>query len=415
MIIGDKFKAKGFLVWGICTLFFLYDFSIRTVMGTYQLSIMEDLNLTVFQFSLISTSLFALMYGAMQIPVGIITGSFGLKRTLVVASLICTVSSIGFSFSNNYLLAVIYRMLMGLGSSFGFICVLVAITDWMPYRYNAIFIGLSQLIGTLGPMFSSGPLGSLSSAMDFGWRFVFLIFGFVGFILMFLIALFVENKRRRSERYVVLDFPKKRFNSIGVIFSRVQPWYIALFSACVYFSIEYLSENEVQSFLSLKGMSFSLASYMITISWIGYAIGSPIFGFLSDIFRRRKIFMVFSSFFGLISVILILYSPFKSVLPFAFFLLGVAASGQIIGFATIGEQFAKENVAIGFGFNNIMITVFIVFGSALISFLLSKNGSVLIALSDYVAVFNILIALFVVAFAISLFFIKETYCKSACE
>ena len=145
-MIDNQFKAKGFLVWGICALFFLYEFLLRTVIGTYQHPVMQDLNLTSFQFSLLSTTIFFLIYGAMQIPAGLIVDKIGLKKALIIATLTCTISSVGFAYSQSYPMAIFYRMVMGFGASFGFICLLISVHDWMPHKYSAIFIGLSQLV-----------------------------------------------------------------------------------------------------------------------------------------------------------------------------------------------------------------------------------------------------------------------------
>lgn len=415
-MIDNQLKAKGFLVWGICALFFLYEFLLRTVIGTYQHPVMQDLNLTTFQFSLLSTTIFFVIYGAMQIPAGIIVDNIGLKKSLIIASLICTISSIGFAYSYSYPLAIVYRMLMGFGASFGFICLLISVHDWMPHKYSAIFIGLSQFIGTLGPMAAAGPLDSMSESMSINWRFVFLCLGGAGLILTILIVLFVENNKQKSGKYTILNKPEKILTSILKLFSRIQPLYIALLSASLYFTVEYLSENEGRAFLALKGISITSASYMITIAWIGYAIGCPLLGFLSDFFERRKIIMKISALLGLAAILMILYAPSKQCLQAAFFMLGISASGQSIGFAVIAEQFKKQFVAVGFGLNNAMITVVSAINAPLIGLLLdhTKKG-VSVSLNEYLSVFNILIVIAVIAVIISTFFLKETYCKSTVE
>lgn len=415
-MLDNKLKAKGFLVWGICALFFLYDFFLRTVIGTYQHPIMKDFDLTSFQFSLLSTTLFFVIYGVMQIPVGLIVDNIGLKKSLIIGSICCTISSIGFAYSNSYTTAIVYRMTMGFGASFGFICLLISVNDWMPHRYSAVFIGLSQFIGTLGPMFAAGPLNSMSESTNISWRLIFLCLGAIGVFLTILIFFFVENNQQKAGKYVILHKPEKISTSLLRLFSRIQPWYIALLSASLYFTIEYLSENEGRAFLELKGISVNSASYMITIAWIGYAIGCPLLGFLSDVLERRKIILGLCAVIALIAILMILYLPNKQPLQIAFFLLGISASGQSIGFATIAEQFKKQFVAVGFGLNNAIITILATINAPLIGLLLdyNKNGKHA-TLNEYLSVFNVLIITAIIALIIALFFIKETYCKSAVD
>lgn len=83
MSVENKINLKGLLVWLICALFFMYEFLLRTVVGTFQVQLMNDLNLTPMTFSLLSTTGYLAIYGVMQIPVGIIAARFGLKKDII--------------------------------------------------------------------------------------------------------------------------------------------------------------------------------------------------------------------------------------------------------------------------------------------------------------------------------------------
>ena len=414
--MNNQVNTKGLLVWTICALFFLYEFFIRTVIGTFQHPLMIDLNLNSFQFSIISTTVFFIVYGLMQIPVGLIVDHIGLKKSLLIGSTCCMISSFGFASSHSFELAFINRMFMGFGASFGFVGLLISVHDWMPHKYSAIFIGLSQFIGTLGPMVAAGPLDSISESSDVTWRAMFLALAAIGFVLSILILLFVENNSQKAGKYTILYKPEKVLTSIKRLFSRSQPWYIAIVSVCLYFTIEYLSENEGRAFLMLKGISLNSASYMITIAWIGYAIGCPMLGFISDTLSRRKIMMQICAVLGLVSIILILYAHSTLIIQIAFFCLGISASGQSIGFATIAEQFKKQFVAVGFGLNNAVITIMAAVNAPLMGYVLDriKTGETP-SLQNYLSVFNILILMAVIGVVTVFFFIKETFCKSAVE
>lgn len=412
-MLENEFQFRGFLVWGICALFFLYEFFLRTVIGTYQHPVMQDLNLSSFQFSLLSTTIFLIVYGLMQLPAGLIVDNIGLKKSLLLGSLFCACASLGFAYAYSYPIAVLFRVVMGFGAAFGFICLLMAVHEWMPHKYSGIFIGLSQFIGTLGPMVAAGPLHSMSESQGVDWRMVFICLSIIGFILGVLIFVFVENNAQKSTKFIVLYQPQNVWESIKLLFSRIQPWYTASFSACLYFSIEYLSENEGRSLLGLKGVSFSSASYMITVGWVGYALACPLLGFLSDFFERRRQIMLFCALIGLTSIVAILYVSHELGLYAAFFFLGFSAGGQSLGFASITEQFKRQFVAIGFGLNNALIMILAGINAPLIGLALDyiKQGESVI-LSHYQLVFNILIFILFIAVVLSAFFIKETFCKS---
>lgn len=408
----NKLTWKGSIVWGVCAIFFLYEFFLRTVVGTYQMSIMSDLSLSSLEFSLLSTTIFLLIYGLMQLPVGIIISHIGLKKSLLIACYSCCLSSIGFSSVDGYIAAFIYRIIMGFGAAFGFICLLISVDEWMPRRYIAIFIGISQFIGTMGPMLSAGPLESLSEYYEMSWRVLFLFLGLIGFLISFLVLAFVKNNNEIAGRYIILKQPSKLSDLIKVLFSKLQPWYIAMISTSLYFAIEYLSENEGRSFLNSKGLDTTSSSYIITIAWLGYAFGCPFFGIISDLIERRKVIFVVCGFLNLLSIILILYYPGVEWIGILFFILGISAGGQSIGFANITEYFKPQYVSIGFGLNNALITIFVSIGAPLLGYFLDSIASKNIKLTDYVLVFNFLIGISFIALFVSIFCIRETFCKS---
>jgi MFS family permease len=305
---------------------------------------------------------------------------------------------------------------MGLGASFGFLSLLVAVNDWMPHRNNALFIGLSQFIGTMGPMFGAGPLESYTSSGHIAWQLVFKALGMIGLVIFVLIAIFVQNKHEAAEKYSILRRPESTKRSLIKLFSRAQAWYIALFSAGVYLIIEYLSENEGRVFIVLKGFSESFASYMITLSWLGYAVGCPLLGFISDSTQRRKPVLVAAASMSVISMCLILFSTTKLGLILGFFMLGIAASGQSVGFAIISEQFKSQFIGVGLALNNTLIMVLSAINAPLIGWIIDRSRQLAdFGMPTYTHAFLILLFFATLSAILAFFFIKETFCKSAVD
>lgn len=416
MLKETQFTIKGFVVWGVCVLFFLYEFFLRVSLGSFQHPLMNELHLSAFQYSLLSSTLFFVMYGLMQIPVGLLIDKIGLKKSLFIGASICALASFAFAYSSTFYLAVVSRLLMGLGASFGFLSLLVCVNEWMPHRHNALFIGLSQFIGTMGPMFAAGPLDSFTASGHVAWQLVFKILGFIGLFLVCLIVFFVENSHEKSAKYSILRRPETTKSLLLKLFSRRQAWYIAIFSASVYLIVEYLSENEGRVFLSLKGFSENFASYMITLSWLGYAIGCPLLGFLSDYTERRKPVLVFSGSLSVISMFLIIFSNTKYALTAGFFMLGFSASGQSVGFSIIAEQFKKQFIGIGLALNNAFIMVLSAINAPLIGWIIDRSkNKVDFGLHTYQMAFLILFVISGISLIVAFYFIKETFCKSAVD
>lgn len=412
MNLENKLSVKGFAVWLVATLFFLYEFMLRTLLGSFQINLIADLNLTNIQFAILSSGVFCTAYGLMQLPVGFIIEHFRLKISLVIGCVICTMANFAFAQSEIYTYALFARLFTGLGASFGFICMLYVIYDWMPRRHYAFIIGISQFIGTMGPMFAGGPLEDLLTSTKIGWQQVFVYLGYIGMIITILTIAFVENNVQKQSGLLVLKRPEKQTKELKKYLLRWQPWFISIYSAASFCLLEYLTENDGKLFITLKGYDLHFASYMMTLAWIGYAIGCPLLGFVSDRIQRRKHVLVFAALSLLLSMLVIIYLDEKIYLIIAFFMLGIGASGQSIGFATIAEHFTGSYVAIGFGLNNTMISAFSVLTAIIISAVLQGQTGTIAGILEYKNTFLILAFIALVATILAAFFIKETHCKS---
>ena len=167
----------------------------------------------------------------------------------------------------------------------------------------------------------------------------------------------------------------------------------------------------------LHGFSSDVSSYMLTISWLGYAIGCPLLGFISDRTSKRKRMMVFAAVVCVLSVLCITYFPVNIiVISIAFFGLGIGASGQSIGFAIMAEQCNNNYLAAGLGLNNAMIMLVTSLMAPLIGGVLAylSKGHAL-SVANYQHGFLLIIAVIAIGVLISIFLIKETFCKSIKE
>jgi MFS family permease len=415
--MNQKFSLIGIIIWLVCAVFFMYEFLLRTVLGTFEHPIIHDLNLDLVTFAILSSTAYQMIYGVMQIPVGIITDKYGLKISLFIAVVVCSIAVAGFGFTHAFDSAFAFRLLMGFGSSFGFVCLLMAVYDWMPRKNIGLFIGLSQFIGTMGPMIAAGPLNSLSNNSSAEWRYVFYVLGVVGIAIAILVLLIVKNNKESLANFQILRRPSAPGSSLKKLFSQKQVWFIAVYSAAIYFTIEYLSENSGTKYMVLHGYTKDIASYMITIAWLGYGIGCPLLGFISDLTSRRKNTMIFAAFSAIIAAIVIIYFPVNIVITMAaFFFLGVGASGQSIGFAIMAERCNNSYLAAGLGLNNGMIMLVTSINAPIIGWLISfftDGGTTSIA--DFQQAFIYIIAFIGIAVFLSIFCINETFCKSTKE
>ena len=141
---------------------------------------MHSLQIDAANMGTLSASYFY-VYGVMQIPVGILIDNYGPKRPLIVACLLLTAGSFGFSYSHHVYMSYICRGLVGLGSAFGYLSCLKLIVNWFESQRFAFMCGLVNMVGMVGAFV--GEIG-LSVAMNYmTWRQLILSISYVGFFI----------------------------------------------------------------------------------------------------------------------------------------------------------------------------------------------------------------------------------------
>ncbi|MAZ39828.1 MAG: MFS transporter [Legionellales bacterium] len=412
----NKLSLLGFIIWFLAALFFLYEFFLRTFVGSLAPQIIPDLHLNAETFALLGSAYY-IAYGAMQVPVGILADKFGVKKIMIFATLLCAVATYLFANSTSFGLAFITRMMMGLGSSFAFVCLLVIAVTWFPRKYFGMFAGASQFIGTMGPLLAGGPLVLFLQETHSSWRYTLSLVAGFGIILCLLIIFIVRSKPRDGERHLIyLEKKTDLKKSLLSLVSNRQAWSIALYSAANYVPIALLGAVWGTSFLEAQGLTQSQAADVISLSWLGYAIGCPLVGATSDFTHRRKPLLILCAILGLVITSVVTYMPNLSLYIYAglFFMLGLAASGQNIGFATISESVDLGAKATALGMNNGAITLASAIIPPLVSYFinLSAGGHIShLQPENFYMAFALLPILYLIALGLSTFVIKETYCK----
>lgn len=405
----------GFFIWFIGAVFFLYEFFLRTFVGSIAHQIIPDLHLTVEQFSILGSAYY-LAYGLMQIPVGVLTDKFGVKLTMVFATLLCALSTYLFAHSAGFYSATLSRFIMGFGSSFAFICLLVIASNWFPKRFFALFAGLSQFVGTMGPALAGGPLVAVLAAEHMSWRSAFTLVGSFGVVLAILSLLFVKGSPKKCRSvFLFLSKDEPLWQRLKRLFQNKQAVAIASYSACVYVSMALMSAAWGTEYIQSMGFSQASSAYMITISWLAYAIGCPLFGAISDMTKRRKPIMVLCALLGFVSVCLMLFYPVHHLWYYEvlFFAMGLGATGQNVGFAIIAEHTEEASKASALGLNNGCMLLLSVISTLLSSAIIEHvAGGEPIGRLAYVSGLSLMPIFFGVACIIAFIVVKETFGRS---
>ena len=412
-----SFSLLGIVIWSIAALFFLYEFFLRSFVGTIGQQITADLHLSAEGFALLSAAYF-LAYGIMQLPVGIICEKFGVKRVMLFAIIICVIATLLFGQATLFWSSFLSRFLMGFGSAFAFVALLVITIQWLPGKYFGFYIGLAQFIGTLGPLLGAGPFMSMLNSLHESWRLATSQIAIAGAFLGLLTLLFVHDRRRKKRvRIIVRESSSGTLALLRSLFSSKQALSGAFYAAFVYSSIVLFGNVWGTEFLQSKGLSQTASAYCVSALWIGYAIGCPILGLLSDLYRRRRPFMILPAVLGFFATILILVSGINSLFAISilFIALGFAAAGQSVSLAFVAEVVPEKVRASSLAFNNGLITVFATllppFTGMIIDLFSTTNDTSAPSFHSFFLAFLIMPILLLLAVFLSQFGLKETFCR----
>ena len=111
----------------------------------------------------------------MQIPAGILLDRYGSKKVLISATILCGIGNIIF-IMGGFELAIVGRLLVGVGSSFAFIGVLKLALENFPRKHFALVTSIVISLGTLAAAFSQN-ISVYIASYDISWLSIFIYSG----------------------------------------------------------------------------------------------------------------------------------------------------------------------------------------------------------------------------------------------
>lgn len=416
----ERFSA--IVMYVVTALFLCYEMAIQVSPSIMTEQLMRDFSIGSAGLGVMSAFYFY-SYTGMQIPAGLLFDRFGPRSLLTCASLICALGALFFGLTSTAFWAAIGRFLMGIGSAFAFIGVLVVAARWFEEYYFAFLVGIAQLLAALGAISGEVPLAHAVESI--GWRATMFWLVAIGFGLSFLCFFLLRDWPGHASRKIM---PKERsfWRHIGQVLERMQTWVIAGYA--------FTGWGPMSVFASLWGVPFLMVRYDISafyaasatiMMWIGIGIASPFIGWFSNLIGRRKPILWIGSLTGLVASLALLYIPslpFWATFPLLFF-MGLACAAHILTFALTRDNHPPYVAATAIGFNNMAVVI----GGAVLQPLvggilmslwdqrISPNGLPIHTTADYHSALVIVPLLYAVALMIAIFAIRETHCKPTYE
>lgn len=326
----------------IAALYYCYEYFLRIAPSVMVNELRQAFSIDAFLFGHMA-AFYYYAYTPMQIPVGLLFDRFGVRWLLFSACLLCASGSLLFSQTHVLAMAELARFVMGFGSAFAFVGVLALANQWLSSRYFAFIAGLTTSLGMFGAM--EGELILAKITEDLGWQTTMYYAGCVGFALS-LVILFVirdnpERERMSDTRNAVIQFAISLRRVLGI----TPVWISGIVGALLYLSLSVFAELWAVPFLQVA-YSFSRieAAQAVTMVYLGWALGGPLIGLISDKVNLRSLPLVIGSIFALVCILIVLYVPGLPIplLYLSLFGYGLFCGAEVIIFAVSKESARPE-------------------------------------------------------------------------
>ena len=413
-----NYPVRAWSIWFLSAVFMFYKYAIEvspsvmtaTLMKTFQINGVALGNLAACYFY---------AYLLLQIPAGLLLDRFGPRKTTTIAIALCALGSLLFAGANTVFVAGIGRFLTGVGAAFAAVNCLKLIANWFPFRQFAFMAGLMMTMAMLGAVGGQAPLAAFIQKME--WRHAIKMIGFAGLILAGLFWIVVRDRApdHKRERHIV-STRISLFESIKQIFKNPQSWWLSAYSGFAFAPVMVFGGLWGVSFTSAAfDLSHNVSAQMVSLLFIGFAVGAPLFGWYSDWLGRRRIVMLWGTIVALISVSAVIYAPGISMymLAFLLFIFGFSISSFLLCFTLIREINLPILAATAIGFMNAFDALLGAFSDPLTGKFLDLgwdgkfiDGAMVFSTETYQLAF-LTIPIYLVISLFTLLRIKETHCK----
>jgi len=397
---------KSLTLYFIASTFLIFEMAVQVSPSVMTNQFMHYLQMSVLGLGIMSGCYFY-SYTAMQIPSGMLFDRFNPRIVIVLSILTCVLGCLLLGCATNIIMACLARLLMGFGSAFAFVSVLVVTADLFPSKHFALMTGVTQMLAAIGAMSGQLPVHLLVNAI--GWRHTLFLFAIIGI----LIALMVFNFLRYEKNVVSHSASNiSTRTNLTSIFRNRQTWFIAIYACMLWAPMSAFTSLWGVPFLkTVDHLSAGKAAFFCSLMWLGLAVASPLLGYLSTRTNNRKLFLVLSAGLGALCFFNILFFEQNSfVLALLLFLAGAACAGQALSFTVVKENNENHIVASAIAFNNMAVVISGALFQPFIGWLLKVIvGS---AAYEYRMALSVVLITCLIGFLVALFFIDEPVRKS---
>jgi len=393
------------IAWLITAVYYFYQYTLRSAPAVMMPQLSEAFGLSALGVASM-VGLFYYGYSPFSLVAGIAMDQLGPRKVIPIGAALVGIGALLFGSGNNEA-ASIGRFVQGAGGVFALVGAAYIATTNFPASRAATLIGATQMFGMAGGSAGQVLVGPTIAA-GVSWSTFWIAMGVVGLVvsgLLFFMLPEPEKKQRRA------DWLKSAGGAMKTVFLNPQSILCGMIAGLLFipttifdmvWGVRYLQEA--------RGFEYGSAVMRSSMVPLGWIIGCPLLGFISDRIGRRKPVIAAGATVLLACLAWILFGRADLFPPYLLGLLaGIASGAAMLPYTVIKEANPPSMSGTATGVVNFLNFTFSallgpVFGWLLVTV---SGGATQMTLDHYQMAFQPL--LYGVALAIVLtFLLKET-------
>ncbi|HEY2627431.1 MAG TPA: MFS transporter [Candidatus Udaeobacter sp.] len=405
--MSSKLPVAAIGAWLLVALYYFYQYALRSAPSVMMPQLTDAFGVNALGVSTI-VGMFYYGYSPFSLVAGSSIDRFGAKRVIPIGAAVVGVGALLFA-TGNVTLANIGRFLQGAGGAFALIGAVYLITKNFPASVAASLIGVTQMFGMAGGsagQFLVGPIIKNGLSWDRFWIYA----GCLGLLISGVLLILLPKETPKTATGGPGAFATL-LRSLGEVFRNPQSILCGVISGLLFIPTTILGMTWGVRFLQeARGHEYETAVTLAATIPLGWMIGCPLLGFISDRLGRRKP-VIFGGTIMLLAVVTWVLFGNPEILRghVVGIVMGIASGAAMLPYSVIKEVNPPRLGGTATGVVNFINFTFSallgpVFGSRLVQM---PEGDVGRALAHYQAGFKPLLYGIIAALILT-FFLRET-------
>jgi MFS family permease len=337
--MNPRISAAALAAWLLVAVYYFYQYALRSAPSVMMPQLTEAFGVSALGVSTI-VGMFYYGYSPFSLVAGAAIDRFGAKRIIPIGAALVGGGALLFG-TGNVLAANVGRFLQGAGGVFALVGAVYLVTKNFPATMAASFIGATQMFGMAGGsagQYFGGPLIQHGLPWDRFWIYA----GIAGLAISGALAVFLP--RERNEAAGDSKGWASVLGSLKTVFLNPQSILCGLIAGLLFIPTTILGMTWGVRFLQeARGREYEQAVSLAASVPLGWMLGCPLLGFISDRLGRRKPVILGGTIVLLGVVTWVLFGE-PSVMrgPIVGILMGIASGAAMLPYSVIKEANPPE-------------------------------------------------------------------------